>query len=460
MAELDHYQGLARALVDGKKLILPGGVLARSGARAAAMRVLGAERPFLLASGAGTGPQPTTDEAAMFSLDVDADSVITEIRETDRLLSDLPAAAVAAIDDYDPGCEAIVLGGPLVSATDVAGRPVIGRRPAAWAALEDKVVCDDVWDAAGVKRAEYEVVPTDAVALEAASRRLDRGDGTVWAGDASEGFNGGADYVRWVRRSSDIDEAVAFFAAHCRRVRVMPFLEGIPTSIHGFAHGGEVAVFRPVELITLRTPTNRFRYAGTTTYWDPEPEDRDDMRDAARRVGHHIAERVGYRGGFTVDGVMTADGFRPTELNARFGAGMTGVLGTIAFPLQLIQTIAVEDADAELYPADIERILLEHADANRAGTTYTVISQKIRETVSHAVVDRGDAFTFAGDDGHATGTLLVGPSGVGGLVSYAPEASRVPVGGSFAPVAVRAYAFADEHLATELGPLEAPRAVR
>jgi hypothetical protein len=69
-----------------------------------------------------------------------------------------------------------------------------------------------------------------------AGRSLDLGRGTVWAGDARDGFNGGGEYVRWIRHevSVDVDEAVTFFAARCDQVRVAPFVEGLPCGIHGW----------------------------------------------------------------------------------------------------------------------------------------------------------------------------------------------------------------------------------
>jgi hypothetical protein len=66
----------------------------------------------------------------------------------------------------------------------------------------------------------------------------------------------------------------------------MPFLEGIPSSIHGIVCPGAVATFRPVEMVTLRRPgSTRLHYAGAATFWDPPDEDREVMRDLARRVG-------------------------------------------------------------------------------------------------------------------------------------------------------------------------------
>jgi hypothetical protein len=52
------------------------------------------------------------------------------------------------------------------------------------------VVIDEFWDRAGIERQPSIVVPLGEAAE--ASRTIDRGDGTVWAADAREGFHGGA----------------------------------------------------------------------------------------------------------------------------------------------------------------------------------------------------------------------------------------------------------------------------
>ena len=144
-----------------------------------------------------------------------------------------PGEVVAALDRWDPERQALVLSPMFNELPEIAGRRVYGPRRPEWRRLEDKVVVDDLWDELGVTRAPSEVVPADPAALRAAAGRLDRGAGTAWAGDARQGFNGGAFCLRWVREEEDAAEAVAFLAERCDRVRVMPFLEGIPCSIHG-----------------------------------------------------------------------------------------------------------------------------------------------------------------------------------------------------------------------------------
>ena len=128
------------------------------------------------------------------------------------------------------------------------------------------MLADAVWDAAGVERAPYRIVDlADDAALDAATAELGSELGAVWSGDARDGFNGGGDFVRWVRDDRDRAAAAAFFRPRCDRVRVMPFLEGVPCSIHGFVLPDGTAALRPVEIVTLRDPAARtmaYRRAG------------------------------------------------------------------------------------------------------------------------------------------------------------------------------------------------------
>jgi hypothetical protein len=279
----------------GRKVVVTGGPLAAMTGACRRLRELGAERPFLLATGMGTGELPDPDEAEWVVVEVRAPDVIAEIRAAMRLLRLLPDEVVAALDRWDPDREAMVLSPMFNELPEIAGRRVYGQRRTEWRRLEDKVVVDALWDDLGVARAPSEVVPAQAAALREAAGRLDRGAGTAWAGDARQGFHGGAFCLRWVWDDAHVAEAVAFLAARCDRVRVMPFLEGIPCSVHGVVFPVGVARFRPVELVTLRQPgSSRLRYAGAATFWDPPDADREVMRDLAGRVGEgHAGRRTG-----------------------------------------------------------------------------------------------------------------------------------------------------------------------
>ena len=465
-----------RPLFAGRKVMVTGGPLAAMTGTCRRLRELGAERPFLLATGTGTGDLPGPDEAEWVVVQVRAPDVIAEIRAAMRLLRLLPGEVVAALDRWDPDRAALVLSPMFNELPEIAGRRVYGPRRPEWRRLEDKVVVDALWDDLGVARAPSAVVPAEAAALRAAAARLDRGAGTAWAGDASQGFNGGAHCVRWVRSSEDAAEAAGFLAARCDRVRVMPFLEGVPCSIHGMVFPDAVAAFRPVELVTLRRPgSNRLRYAGAATFWDPPAADREAMRDLARRVGAGLRERVGYRGAFTVDGVLAAEGFLPTELNPRLGAGLSVMASDLPeLPVALLDRALIEGEPLRYGAGDLERQVLAAADRTRAGGAATVTERgpgvlKPGHPENEVATDATTELRVRFEDGTcrpamdgrpADGVLAFGPSGVGGFVRLALDPDRIPAGPSVAPLAVAAFALADERFGTGIGPLEPARAVR
>jgi len=182
-------------------------------------------------------------------------------------------------------------------------------------------VVDALWDAVGVRRAPAEIVEVNHAV--AAHQRLAGPMGAVWAADNREGWHGGGEYTRWIWPGYDLAGAQRWFGDRAQTVRVMPFLNGIPCSIHGYVTNGHVAAFRPVELVILRRPGHAdFRYAGLATFWDPPDSDREDMRAPAVATGNQLLRTKQYRGGFSIDGVMTAEWFRPTELNSRLSAGL------------------------------------------------------------------------------------------------------------------------------------------
>jgi hypothetical protein len=355
---------------------------------------------------------------------------------------------VEALDRFDVDGDGLLLLTPFDTAKTVAGRPSWGARPPEWTAFEDKTKADGLCDRAGVERAPSEVVPVDLAALRDAAARLDAGAGTVWAGDARDGFNGGAVCVHWVRDDDDAEAAVTALAPRCGTARVAPFLEGVPCSIHGFATGDGVAALRPVELVTLRSPSRpHLRYAGTATVWDPPPEDREAMRDVARRIGELLKAEVGFRSFFTVDGVLTAEGFRPTEVNPRFGAGLLGyAAGVPDLSLGLLHRAAIAGA-VDPVAADLEALLVPAADATRVAASWMAVPAR-------QIEDEGEAELPGGT------TVQVGPGPMGAFVRVTFDVSSLPAGRSVAPAAVAALQVADERFDLGIGPLEPAVPVR
>ena len=384
-----------------------------------------------------------------------------------KILADLPADALAALDSWDPDRRAVVLASPFFTGTQIGSRAILGGRPPEWAALEDKTIADRLWDDAGVPRATARVVASTYIELTAAARDVDRGHGTVWSGDAREGFNGAGEYVRWVRADQRYaGRRQQFFAAHCDRVRVMPFLDGVPCSIHGVVFPDGVAALRPVEMVTLRRrgddAETQFVYGGMSTHWDPPAADREAMRDVARRVAMRLGEQVGYRGGFSVDGVLTTDGFLPTELNPRFSGGLGAIAkGLPDFPLQLVLDALVSGYDTGLTAAQFEGMLVESADVQRwGGGGYSLPSLQPTETDERAIILSGDDVRLARAEEEPHGALMLGPSAVGAYLRFEPHADRVLPGRSIAPMVASAFALADETWGTAIGPLEPARDIR
>ncbi len=445
--EAAYWQELLRPLFAGRKVVVTGIPVAGAGERIEALRALGAIEFLVIGEGMGTGSLPAAEWVA---LDISGTTPMEAIRAGMAGLRALPADVRATLDRFDPHGEALVVGTFLNELADVAGRACLAYRPPAWVALEDKVLADELWDASGVPRASSRVVALDDLVDET---------GVVWAGDARDGFHGGGDLTRWMRTEADGPAARAELAAHCDFVRVMPFLEGIPCSIHGMVFPEYVAAFRPVEMVTLRRGSEFF-YAGAATYWDPPELDREHMRDIARRVGAELRRRVDFRGAFTVDGVMTADGFRPTELNPRLGAGLNAIArGIEDLPIDLLNQALVAGLDLDYRAVDFERLVVETADARRGGGTWRMIPDRV-EARDRTGLAWGGAWRWATEEAEPHAWVQAGPSALGGFVRLTLHAGRTPAGPSIGDRAAAFYAFCDAEFGTRIGPLEAAPDVR
>ncbi|WP_050669926.1 hypothetical protein [Luteipulveratus halotolerans] len=442
-----HLQQVASGPVQRTAVVIVCSALAGATARIDALRADGAGDILVLALGAGTGPLPEGDDVTCV---ICPGPLITSIAEEiplwQQFVDDPPAEARDALAAFDPAGDALVVCQLPVTLDSYAGRTTLGGRPPAYTALEDKTLSAQLWHDAGVPHSPEAVVPVSRDALLRTLSQLDQGHGTVWSADASDGINGGADRVFWVRDEATAATAYDALRGCAERARLMPFLEGVPCSIHGIVLSDGVAVLRPVELVVLRRPGSaKFVYAGISTGWDPAPSDRAAMRDGARAVGETLRARHGYRGAFGIDGVMTVDGFRPHELNPRFTGGINAIAkGLPDLPLNRLHDLVLRGGDIGVSATDLEDVVLTAADERRYGSAY-VITRAVRpiETTSEPV------------DG---GTLEVGPHLAGGLVRYVPDLVRP--GQRLAPTAVEMFAAADQRWGTGLGPLSAAPDVR
>lgn len=454
--DLDELDERLAAIVRGRRVIILSTVAAAATESVRQLLHYGAQRPLVVAHGPGLGDPPSA---------ADAEVVLHELPEQPTLMSDelqahiafvadLPQVVIDAIQTYDPDGSALLWLLPIVDVPEtLLGRRVLGGRRSSWAALEDKTMGDQTFDAAGVARPATRVVSTRGAALRAGASELDSEVGTVWSGDARAGVNGGGELVRWVRTTAAAVRAIDLFEARCDRVRIAPFLDGVPCSIHGIVLPDGVAVLRPVELLVLRGEHDRFVYSGMSTWWDPPAQDREVMRKAAGAVGAHLAQTVGFRGGFSVDGVLTRDGWLPTELNPRFAGGLTTIARALdGFPLMFLQAALVAGIGTGLTARALEGALLAAADEHRNMVMHALSTAfRSEKTTTDNVVLAAGSLRRSAPDEAAIGTVSVGPASLGVIVRFTPAERTMEPGCRAAPYACALLDYADREYGTDFG---------
>ena len=393
-----------------------------------------------------------------YAVGAGGDSIMAGLRHFITAMVQPTSETMGVVDAFDPDGTALVISDPFHDSAVALGRRVYGARRPEWLALEDKSVIDAFWDRVGVERAPSTVVaPQDAPTVAA---EMDRSLGTVWAADNTEGWHGGADGTRWVRDANAARDAASWFGERCATVRVMPFLEGIPCSIHGYVTHDGVDAFRPVEMLTLRGADHRFVYAGVATFWDPPTQMRAAMRETARLVGSELRDSVGYLGGFSIDGVCTGEGFLPTEMNTRYSTGLAVLAGTADVSLGSISRALIEGV-VDVPPGLVEEAVLPAADATRVGGISMPVGAAVQEDRVGVTFNGQTAMEVDPDDEAAWGTMTIKPSLHGSHVSCRLDPERVAVGSSLAPRVAALAELANTRWDLGLPPLEpAPEVVR
>jgi hypothetical protein len=234
----------------------------------------------------------------------------------------------------------------------------------------------------------------------------------------------------------------------------MPYLEGIPCSIHGIVFPDHVVVLRPAELLVLRhARTGRFVYCRAGTFWDPPAATRAEMRHAARTVGATLRESVGYRGASTIDGVSTGEGFRPTELNPRVGAALALIASD--FPFSFLHDALVEGVPFATDPIALEAALLEGADETRRAS-IALFSESVVAPAKLPIRFEGTTWQQADAD-EADSVIAIGPGPTGTTVMLTLDHGHAPVGRSLAPRVAALAEFVDRRFGLHVGPLVPPR---
>jgi hypothetical protein len=460
--ELSYWTDLLRPMFVGKKVIVAGQWAAATTQTVRDILSLGAVEVLVVATnGMGLGPSPVEAGAKLIALNViPADSsMIAGIRSCQDTIRNLPDSVCAQIDAFDPDRTAVAVGDFLTETPTIAGRGFLFHRRPEWVGLDDKTCIDALWARAGIEQAPSVVVDATDGAVAKAFPAFDCGDGIVVAVDAAEGWTGGGEGTRWIRRPDHISAALDGW--HGRRVRVMPFLEGIPCSVHGIVFADTVVALRPVEMIVLRRADDSLFYAGCSSYFDPPAADRAAMRRAAQQVGVQLRADVGYRGAFTLDGVLTYQGFRPTEVNPRNGAGFVTMARQYPeHPLLLLVDCIASGVNLEWRADALERELLLAFDTKRGGGTWRSFPGRsaLSTDVSNLVFTPDGARPAVGaETPDVTFTVGAAPDA---FVRAAWERDRTPVGASLAPRAVAFWQWADAALDLGIGPLTSAQSRR
>jgi len=453
-----HYRSELGTVVSRRPWIVAMDVLAQATDVAKKLLDLGAPDVLALGVSRGTGDLPPESEVTQIDLGhTSRGDFLTAIREGDDLLSDLPAHARHTLDTFDPGHEAGVISNIFSSGRPVGDRPVWGARPLSWQALEDKMIIDAFFDEAGIRRASSTLVPVELDALRTAHHMLDEGLGTIWVGDNRTGWHGGASMLRWVRTEVQQESACAFLGEHCDQVRVMPFLEGLPCSIHGWVFPDDVIALRPCEMLVLRQPeSSELCYAGSSTNWLPTDPVRTAMHEAAIRAGKHMSRTVGYRGSFTLDGVVTPHGFLPTEINPRFGGALGRMSQSLPYlPLYLLHLATAEGLKLDYRPRELERMIVDAVDRSPTAKGMQMLKGQFDlEPRKHPIRPDGEGgYRWAEQEEDGCGFISLGPATFGSVVFVKLDQGAIPDGASFAPYLCRALTLADQDWDLGIGPL-------
>jgi hypothetical protein len=217
----------------------------------------------------------------------------------------------------------------------------------------------------------------------------------------------------------------------------MPFLEGLPCSIHAFVTADAVAPVHPCEMLVLRVEdSNKLHYAGAATNWVPSPEIGAQMRDAVERVGEQIQKEVGYRGSFTLDGVCTSTGFYPTEINPRFG----GALGRMSsgfpdLPLYLLHQAMASEKDLDFRPHVLAKLVSSCTTANPVIKGMALLTgQRDFEPAHVHLIQEGLSWVPTEDLDNALASIRIGPAPAGSIVFCQVTTGVITYGDPAAPI--------------------------
>ena len=173
------------------------------------------------------------------------------------------------------------------------------------------------------------------------------------------------------------------------------------------------------------------------------------------RVGNVLRDDYGYRGTFSIDGVMTESGFLPTELNPRWGDALWSMNRCIPdLPLALLDMALREGEKLDYQPDALEALIVDAVDSQRTGFGWTSLKVQSETTEELFLVESEDGFRVANGNEEHTAALSVGPSQVGSWVRFQRDYSEASVGKPFAPHVAKAFMLGTRNWGLAIGQLK------
>lgn len=351
-----------------------------------------------------------------------------------------------AADTFDPHQRAaLILPDPL-DPPRAGSRRRLGQRPRMWQLCEDKAVIDVVWDRLGVPRPRS-VIADGAQDLAALGSLVDAGHGVVCAVQRiGAPPTSGAEGIWWWQHT-----APSIGADLRHRVKVMPLLPGIPVRLHGMVFADVAVAFPPMEIVTLpRTDAGTFLCCGAVGVLP----DSAPLRAITERIGEGLSSVLGYRGAFSVDGILSGTDFQPTDLNTRLTSAMEAAPAAVRIQLQAANVLAREDVC--LIEASWIDSLINQAFDERIITVYG--ASPVAAAGSQELAVRWDGTELRQVDHleEADGRLNLAPSLRGWTLTARLTRRRLPTSRYAGAQAPAIFRFADRALGTAFGALATP----
>ena len=240
------------------------------------------------------------------------------------------------LDTIDKDKKVLMVGTVFTESPEIFEREVHGWRRPEWSRWEDKTEIDSRLKAIGIATPKSKIVSLEKAESIQWPSQLDEGYGLIIARDSTDGYLGDSQQLRWITNKAQFVKTLVEFRGGTKKIRIAPFVPGVPCSILGLVADTGVAVFDPIEIITLRSrKSRRLIFCGSSTRWRPKRAAILEMRKITSRIGREMASADSYRGIFSVDGVLASSGFLVTEVNPRHASGLGLREAWPAFPTYL-----------------------------------------------------------------------------------------------------------------------------